>query len=320
MVRTGIDLGTGSVKLLRGEGSPTLERITHLGIEEWDSPEAGGDVARASAALQRLLDRLKLNKSRLGAIAVAISGDEASLREVVMPSLTEAELKQALPFEAQKHLNVEEMASPLISFQILGNAPPSENGGPEQIRVLLAAAPKAQRTFPLAVLSRRGLEPQVVDLEPLACLNALLATLPRDPGQIGAVALLDLGARHARLHITQIDGKVLTRRIRTMAAGEDDAAGAPASVESLTKRIRETFTFYRSRHREEIHRLFVCGGGALATGVCEELADALNLPASVLDPLEGLAESARGQDDEKAVGVRFVTACGLCRWWDSSSV
>ena len=320
MVRTGIDLGTGSVKLVRGEGSPTLERITHVGIEEWDSPETGSEVARASAALQRLLDRLKLNKSRLGPIAVAVSGDEASLREVIMPSLSEAELRQALPFEAQKHLSIEEMVSPLIDFQVLGSVPPLENGGPEQIRVLLAAAPKAQRAFPLAVLSQRGLEPQVVDLEPLASLNGLLATLPRDGEQTGAVALLDLGARYARLHVTQRDGKILTRQIRAGAASAGTIEGLAEFVEALKRRIRDTFTFYRSRYREEIHRVFVCGGGALASSICDVLASALKLPTSILDPLEGLAESAQGQEEAKAAGARFVTACGLCRWWDGSNV
>ena len=108
MIRTGIDLGTGSVKLVRGEGEPVLERTTHLGIEDWDAAENGDDAARAAGALRRLLDRLKLAKSRLGSIAVAVGGDDASLREVVMPSLTEEELRQALPFEAQKHLNLED--------------------------------------------------------------------------------------------------------------------------------------------------------------------------------------------------------------------
>ena len=320
MVRTGIDLGTGSVKLVRGEGSPTLERVTHFGIEDWDPPETGDDTARASTALRRLLDRLKLGKSRLGPIAVAVGGDDASLREVVVPTLTEDELRRALPFEAQRHLNLEEMVSPILDFQVLGSAAPSENGGPEQIRVLLAATARAQRDFPLEVLSRLGLEPQVIDLEPLASLNALLATIPFDEKQPAAVGLLDLGARRTRLHLTQKDGKLLMRQI---GAGVPEAGGAeqlPALIDKVTRRIRETFTFYRSRYRENVGQIFVAGGGALAAGVCEALESALDLPASILDPLEGLAESAEGSEADKARGARLVTACGLCRWWDGTSV
>jgi len=319
-VRTGIDLGTGSVKLVRGEGNPALERISHVGLEDWDPRETGSDVVRARGALRRILDRLGLTKSRLGPIAVAVSGEEASLREVVLPSLTDAELRQALPFEAQKHLSVEEMASPIIGFQVLGTAPAAEDGGPRQIRVLLAATARARREFPLEVLAGLGLEPQVIDLEPLAGLNALLATAPSEHTQVGAIALLDLGARWSQLHITQREGKLLTRQIRAAGEEADGVERVPESLQRLTRWTRETFTFYRSKHREEIVRVFVCGGGALVPNICDSLADVLNLPVSILDPLDRLAESARGAEEHKAGGARFVTACGLCRWWDGPNV
>ena len=74
MVRTGIDLGTGSVKLLVGEGSPRLERVLHAGSEEWDPADAADDVGRAAAALARLLKRLNLHRKQLGHIAVGING------------------------------------------------------------------------------------------------------------------------------------------------------------------------------------------------------------------------------------------------------
>ncbi len=318
--RTGIDIGTGSVKLVRGEGSASLERITHVGVEDWDPPGPAGDVARAAAALGRLLARLHLGGGHLGRIAVAVGGDDSSFREVILPSLSEVELRQALPFEAKKHLFLESMSSPVLDCQILGPAPPGEDGG-MQIRVLLAAAPASGRDFPLHVLARAGLEPEVVDLEPLAALNALLAVAGPEADSGKALGLLDLGGRHAVLHITGRDGGVVSRPVGPGAPAKNRAREDVASyAETIVERVRETLTFYRGRHRAEVAKLFLAGGGIVLPGLSDLLIEKAGLPAAVFDPLNGFAPSGRGAEGVAVSGPRFVTACGLCRWWDGAHV
>jgi type IV pilus assembly protein PilM len=319
-VRTGIDLGTASVKLVRGEGSNRLERITHVGVEDWDPPGASGDVARAAGALSRLLARLNLGRGRLGRVAVAI-GEEASFREVVMPALTEPELRQALPFEAKRHLFLEGMTTPILDFQILGSAPPAEDGGGAQIRVLLAAGSTPQRDFALRVLGRVGLEPEVIDIEALAALNALHASLGGEDASDQVIGLLDVGSKRAALHIGSRGGGLLSR---ALGAGAPPVAsngeGLAAYVETLVDRLRETLTFYRGRHREEVDRLYLAGGGALLPGLPEGLADGVGLSISLLDPLKGLLVNGAGGESLAGLGPRFVTACGLSRWWDAIDV
>ena len=58
------------VKLVRSVGTRRMNRITHLGIEDWDTAGIGDDVSRAATALRRLLQRLGLRKGQLGRIAV----------------------------------------------------------------------------------------------------------------------------------------------------------------------------------------------------------------------------------------------------------
>ena len=319
-VRTGIDLGTGSVKLVRGEGSDRLELISHVGVEDWDPPGSTGEVSRAAEALGRLLSRLGLTRSRLGKIAVAI-GEEASLREVVLPALTEDELRRALPFEAKKHLFLENMASPVLDVQILGAALPAEAGGGAQIRVLLAAASMAHRDFTLRVLDRVGLEPEVVDVEALASLNALFAyaTAEKKPDQV--LGLIDLGSKQAVLHVGNRGGGLLSRTLGPGVPPRESTDETLASyAEKIVERLRETLTFYRGRQRQEVGELFIAGGGALLAGLAEQLSRGAGPPVSLFDPLKGIADGARGLDEVGASGPRFVTACGLCRWWDVPSV
>jgi Tfp pilus assembly PilM family ATPase len=316
-IRTGIDLGTTSVKLIRGEGRLRLERITHIEGENWDPGTSGNGaeaVARAAAALGRILGRLGAARHRLGHIAVGVGGEEAGLREVLMPRLAEEEMRRALPFEARKHLTLEEMTSPTIAFQVLGPAYPGEGAEASQDRVLLAAVSSPQRDFALRVLAVHGLEPEVIDLEPLASLNALLAVLPAAELGDGVVGLLDLGAREAALHLSQTDGRLLTR---TVGPGATEIAGF---AEGLARRIQETFTFYRGRYRRDVASLHVAGGGAGIEGLHGALQTALGLPVRVLNPFEGVALPAAAGDDVAARAPRYVTACGLCRWWDGAHV
>jgi Tfp pilus assembly PilM family ATPase len=317
-VRTGIDLGTGTVKLARGEGDSCLRVITHLGLEDWDPAGSGDDVSRASGALRRLLSRLGLARGKLGRIATAVPGEESSIREVIMPPLTEAELRRALPFEARNHLTLDIMSDPVLDCQVLGPAPAAEPDGPEQVRVLLAAVPRERRDFPLQVLARLGLEPEVVDLEPMASLNALLGAARSIPPE-QPLAVLDLGGRQAVLHITRCAGGFLSRPVGPgVPSGAGDATWSTYADELATW-IRETMTFYRGRYRQEVGSIHLAGGGALRPGLPDRLSQGIDQLVSLLDPSLGLKVEVGGE--VAAAGApRFVTACGLCRWWDNVDV
>ncbi len=318
-IRTGIDLGTASVKLVRGEGAARLERITHAEVEEWDLVATGDAVRRAGGALERILKRLGPTRRNLGRIAVAVGSEEGGLREVVLPLRSEEEVHRAIPFEAREHLALVESAAPTVAYQVLGSVPASEAGGHEAMRVLLAAASAAQREFPLRVLARFGLEPEVIDIEALAALNALLATLPPEAVRDCAVGLLDLGAQEAQLYVTQAEGGLLTRALGDAFTDPDDEVGVQGYAAGLIQRLRETLTFYRGRYRREVTSLFLCGGGARPPSIRTALRDALDLPVSVLNPFSDTVLSSGIKLDEPDA-ARFVTACGLCRWWDGGHV
>jgi Tfp pilus assembly PilM family ATPase len=318
-IRTGIDLGTVAVKLVCGRGAAKLEKITHVGVEAWDLDDHPDSTERAAKALRRLLHRLALSKGRLGRIAVAVGGQDASVREVVMPPISERELRRALPFEAKKHLDIEGMTAPILDAQIVGAAPPTEAGGPAQTRVVLAAAARPQRDFVLNVLARSGLVPEVVDAEPLASLNELVAEVPAaERGEV-PFGLLDLGGRHAGLYITSTQGGLLARSLGS-GPPDGDAPARDTYLRGLIVQIQETLTYYRGRSRRDVASLHLCGGGSLLPGFIPKLQHALGMPVSVLNPLRGLTSFARGGDDVEAQAPRFVTATGLCRWWDSSNV
>ncbi|MFO7653331.1 MAG: pilus assembly protein PilM [Candidatus Krumholzibacteriia bacterium] len=355
-VRTGIDLGGAAVKLVRGRGVPQLQAITHVGWEPigeavegriisvgvapTDDPERapGPDPATARAglpdaqpsptaadlgsdtagkALKRLLGRLQLGRRNLGRVAVGLGGEAASFREVELPPLTEAELRRALPFEARRHLNLDQMTDPVLDFQILGPGDQDPETGAEQVRVLLAAVARGERDRLLKALRVAGVEPEVVDLQPLAGLNAVLAQM--QPPAAGAIALLDVGARHAAVHVSGTDGALLSR---TLPGGGPPTNGERLNVwcTNLAAQLSETLTFYRGRQRRQVESVVLAGYGSLVPGLRELLQQNLKTPLTVLDPLASLADGARGREDAQGREPLFLTACGLCRWWDGADV
>jgi Tfp pilus assembly PilM family ATPase len=314
--RTGIHLETASIKLARGEGRWRVERFTHLGVEEIKRPEQGRDPAAAAAALARLLARLGLKKRNLGRIAVSIGGAETTCRQVVMPPLTEEEIARALPFEARKHLDLEGMESPVVDFQVMGPAGDSTAGPEQQQLVLFAAAPKAVRNYPLDTLRQAGLEPDVVDLEALAGLNALISSRPEQIENDGTAGLLYLGSDRSALHLWNRSGGLLSREIGGGIPANDSGHSGIDISRQLAPSARETLTFFQSRSRRNLDRLFLSGNGAALPGVSENLSAALEIQVEVLDPLGNLAAEARPRESVTLVPARFATACGLCRWWD----
>jgi len=314
MARTGIDLGSRSVKLVRGEGAPELERITHAGIEEWE-PGADG-AAEASRALGRLLSRLGLKKRQLERVTVALRSEDAALREAVLPALSRHELQSALPYEARRHLDLEQMRDPVLSCQVLEDQTADSGETNKQMRVLIAAAGAQKRDGVLEVLRENGIEPEVVDLEPLAGLNALLATIGDGEANGRAYGLLDLGAERTRLHLAGHDGGVMTRTFSAEGPAPGGSSGSALSREELAERIRETLTYYRGRNRREVGQLYLSGGGAMQADLGGWLGERLGLSAHTLNPLLGLSLDAAARKGLARSAPRFTVAVGLCRWWD----
>lgn len=315
--RTGIEFGTSSVKLVRGEGDLRLKRVTHAAAEPWDGLNREDRVDRAGSALRDLLHRTGLGRSSLGRIAVSAGWQENSVRETEMPPITPQELAQALPYEARNHLDLETMESPVLAGQILETSGAEGEEG-VTTRVLLAAVPRPRRDFVLEALERAGLEPEVVDLEPMAGLNVLFAEKAAEFAENEAVGLLDIGAHHTALHIAAASGGLLTRNVAPGAPSGQDSPVEQGYLMKLSSGVEQTLTFFRGRHRREIGVLYAAGGGARVPARLEALQAAIGRPVHLLLPAAGLGNA--GRPDGEDLGPEYLTACGLCRWGDEGDV
>ncbi len=319
--------GMGSVRVLAGETPLAEARATSNG-----EPNPEG-VARAIA---RCAEQAGVSLRSLGGITMGISGADVIVKQIALPLMDDAEVGQALRFEARKHLPFDPQAM-VIDYQVLGRYV-SER----KVEVLLAAVPREHLERHVAPLALLDVSVDIVDAAPLALTNALVQA---EAGERGPHVLLDVGEAGSYLTLYQrgepyfsrrmdFGGRSLTRavaekcRIPVEEAEEWKlAAGSgnpPFRVDwegpemrailerlqsDLVDEIRRSLAFYRTLGRlPEPLKLRLSGSSARLPGIAERLGDLLGAPVSVFDPLDGLGGGRGGV----AGGPQFAQAFGLC--------
>ena len=310
--RTGIDLSDHSVVLVRAEGRRGVERFTHAGVEALEGAPAD-PVAAGAAALGRLLRRLGLKKRQLGQVAASLGGPETSCNQVDLPAMDDKELARALPFEARRHLELDGIDEPVVDYQVLSRD--EDTGNPTPLRVVFAATSRGLRERRLAALDGAGIHPDVLDLDVLAGLNALLATQPDLGGPGRVAAQLHLGADRAVLQVWSRDGGLYTRQVGPGAPVGRTPDDHGDYCRALVPAVVETASFYRSRFRRDIDDIRLCGPGTADGDLTRLVGEVVPTTTRLMDPFAG-ADTPADLPGATSPAV-FAIACGLCRWWDA---
>ncbi len=175
----GIDIGSHAIKLVRFSrmgGSYQLLNLAMLPIP----PEAVvdgviGDIPAIQDSLRQLIALEKITDKD---VVLALSGHSVIVKKVQMVRMSEEELANAIPYEAEQHIPFD-VYDVNTDFQILDtpNASLSRSG---QMEVLLAAAKKG-RVDELSLVARgANLTPAVIDVDMLALINGFELNYPED--------------------------------------------------------------------------------------------------------------------------------------------
>ena len=333
----GLDLGAYSVKLLALQPGVGVPRIAAVECP-YPSPnrDSGPDPDAIAQAISRCAERLELPLRSLRGLTLGISGPDVIVKQIQLPLMDEAEVGSALRFEARKHLPFDPQTL-VLDYQVLGRYV-SER----KVEVLLAAVSREHLDRQVALLDRLGLRADIVDAAPLALANAALHEAGNDRTP---QLLLDIG--HTSSHFTlhqrgepffsrrfDFGGRHLTEAIARqlqvpfeeaeewkLAAGSEEPgfrvewngrelqAVRQALEHDLVDEVRRSLAFYGTLgHLPESPRLLVSGATARLPGIAEQLAELLQIPAAVFDPLADLGDSARARIPG---GPQFAQALGL---------
>lgn len=285
----GIDIGAGSVKLVELE--KTSEGIQLLRAKFFDLTQHAEQEKRDALIRTGIEGLLRTEKIRGGKSVVSLSGQSVFIRFLKLPRIQKGKIDKIIKYEAQQ-----QVPFPLDKItwdhQIFGAA-----AGPEE-DVLFVAAKKEIVEATLSYLSRTNLDVELVDISPLALLNAITFNEPLKRGII-----IDIGAKATNLIVVEekgfwgrsilIAGDEMTHAIASKLnipfdkaedlkrkEGTEEVANILNPVLSdLAASIIQSLEFYRTKQNRDLpfNEVILSGGGSKLKGIENFLAKSLGM-------------------------------------------
>jgi type IV pilus assembly protein PilM len=299
----GLDIGSHSVKCVqlerRGAG---VYRLLSIGACEI-APE-GIDLEvdprqMTISAIRKAIEGINLRKT---AIITAIGGVSTAIRQIELPYMTEKELASAIKWEARNYIPFD-VNDVELDYQIINTSKASNT-----LDIILVSVIKDFVRYHIELLREIPIEPQIIDVNPLALVNAV--TFNEEIERDEFVVLMDIGDKNTTLSIYGEDGQYFVRNI--MISGNDftddimrgnglsyedaekfkrsqDEIGLietiKPSLDNLVREVRRSLTFYENQTKiRGFSTIILTGGSASLKGLDDHLSAELGLPVRVLNP------------------------------------
>ena len=330
----GVDIGSSAVKavsLRRGRGGWSLVAAGEAPLPDGSMQDgAVADPALVSDTVSQLLDSLKVRRAT---VASALSGHAVIVKRLALPAMSQAELAEAIPWEAEQYIPFA-IADVQLDYQVLdGNkALPAE-----ALDVILVAARKDRVTERVAVVNATGRRPAVLDVEAFALANAYAMNYPNRADALSV--LIHIGRRTTIVCALEHGQPVFTRdisvggaayseamerelgfdatSIRRVLHGQknNDESGVGAVLREvhlqLIMEVRKTLDFYWSTTKAmPLNRIVLSGGACQVDGLSELLDQEFNTTVELLDPFKQVSRSSRAVGAELD-GPAYAVAVGL---------
>ena len=335
----GLDIGSSAVKavvLKKGRGGWSL-----VAAGEAPMPVGGlqdgatAEPTAVSEAVSGLLDSLKMRRAR---VAAALAGHAVIVKRLSLPSMSQAELAEAIPWEAEQYIPFD-LSEVQLDYQLVNQ---EGDATKTSLDVLLVAAKKDRIDDRAAVIAQTGRKPAVLDIEAFALANAYEMNYPERSDALAAlihvgrsltiVCLLEKGepvftrdiSIGGQVHVdavmrelghTGIDELVAKRILHGQFPGdvspEQVAAVLREASAQLVLEVRKTVDFYRATAPvEKLSRIVVSGGAYQAVGLVDLLASEFGAPVDVFDPFRRVSKPSRAIGAD-VTGPAYAVAVGL---------
>ncbi len=322
----GLDLGSHAVKavaLRRKRGGWTLLAAGEQAMPAGE-PATQEQMTETAATL---LDTLGLTRAH---IAAALSGHSVIVKRLALPPMSQAELAEAIPWEAEQYIPFA-LSDVQLDHQVL-DGPVSMPA--EALDVLLVAARRDRLNERTAAITATGRRPVVMDVEAFALANAYEMNYPDRTD--GLAALVHIGRSSTLICVLEHGRAAFTRDIslgggaylealerelglEPVAAqrilrgqpvtGADGVSGVLRDVhQQLVLEIRKTLDFYWSSAKPSaLDRLVLSGGACRVEGLDTALGAEFQAPVEQCDPFRRVTRPASIEAD----GPAYAVAVGL---------
>ena len=327
---TGIDIGTGSIKVVRIALSGKRPKLLSAGIAELP-PDIGKDAT--STGLRYLLSEKKIDRTNA---VTQMPGKDLTIRSFTLPKMPLTELGEAVRWEAKRHISYP-LDTALVEYLIAGER---NEGTVSKYDIVMVAAERSKVVEHLTPLTEAHIKVTAVDANALALRNVF--HLLEKPADVNTV-VVDIGAGKTEIDIfkggtlrfsrcLEIGGLAMTKVVseslgiglqeaeemkRTMnvqsSPEQDLASGAVRTLlDGLLLEIRRSVDYYKTTFREQgVEGTLLTGGVSLMQGLKEYFVQSLEGPVELDRPFEGLSLKKNILDEFGPMAPRFSAAVGL---------
>ena len=306
-----LDIGNHYIKLCELKEKQNRYLLNAFGIERLADSSAQSKIA----AIKKLVAESALGSNKVN---LSVCGPSVIVRYILLPHMTKTQLLSAIKYEAEKYI-------PFDINEVILNAPILEEQKEDnKVRVLLVAAKKAFVNEYVNLVKFCGLEPQLVDVDSFALINAFALNLP-DMYKHGICALLHIGSHFSTVNILKdgvshfmrditVGGKDITKAIADKLNMDFEAAEKlkcdPLKrqeeifsiinpvLNNILGEISLSFSYYEDQLERGIDKVFLSGGTAKLNGLDGFLSNNLGLEVVRWDPAAKL-ELSPALDKEK---------------------
>lgn len=331
----GLDIGTYSIKIAQVEkGADKKYKLISAGLIPTPQPgmqsEQDSDLIKIAQTIKKLHQDAKITTKDA---VISLSESQIFSRIIEMPIMSEGELIQAVPWEAEQFVPMP-MGEVTLDWQIVSRGEKGKVG--EKMKILIVAAPTTLIKRYTTVLEMAGMNVAAVETEMIATVRALVS--PSSPPSI----VVNYGARscdiamviNGQIYFTRsisTAGDALTRAIsstlvlepvqaeeykKTYGLTENQLEGkikktiAPV-LDVVSAEIRKAILSWKEKDATQFTGLILCGGSAGLPEISAYLAGQLGLEVQVADPFVSLTVDPNFVAKLKPNAPIFAVALGL---------
>lgn len=334
----GLDIGSSSIKAVELQKKGNSYQLMNLGFENLSADTVVDgqimELNNVSNVITHIFEEHQIKSTR---VAAGVSGHSVIVKNIVLPQMSEDELRESFSWHAEEHIPFD-ISEVNLDYQVTSSTS-------EALNVLLAACKSDKIANVKQAIQLAGKQPAVIDVDTFAMQNCYEINYQPKSGEI--VALLNIGASTMNINImngsrsvfardASVGGSQYTSLLQKELGLTFEQAEAvkrgyalPDGIEArpiqpiietvsdiLALEIRKTMDFYRAtaeENEEAIQKILIAGGSSKLPGLPEYLAKRFEIPVELFDPFRQIQVDGRKFDPDymREIVPEMAIAVGL---------
>ena len=330
----GLDIGSYSIKAAEVKHHGNSAELYAASIVDMAEPKKMLMKKDRKGLVESIKKSVALSKPhRIDTKYVASALPESKVYSdlITLPQMEEEELKNAVPFEAAKHM-------PLTLEESYIDFSPIEITKDKKMKILVVGAPRELVDFYREIIRASGLELISLDIKPIAAARALLS--PEMENQ--AILILDVGANNASITVFFKGNIVVASTVFSGGEAYVRAAAKELKIErdealkmseiaakseekkerilrvlfplfdDLVTKVQKAISFHASKNPKKptLDKILLTGGGAITPGFQEYIEQNVGVKTVIADPFINLKKEGIEKIPKTEIST-IATAIGL---------